>query len=69
MIVTKTTKTTVPSMQSPTLSAATTTGLKIMTLHKEEIAMNPETETTTETTETELTAEALDELSNNKGED
>lgn len=37
-----------------------------MTLHKEEIAMNPETETTTEA---ELTAEALDELSNNKGED
>lgn len=36
-----------------------------MTLHKEEIAMNPETETT----EAELTAEALDELSNNKGED
>lgn len=35
--------------------------------------MNPETETTTETatetTEAELTAEALDELSNNKGED
>lgn len=31
--------------------------------------MNPETKTTTETTETELTAEALDELSNNKGED
>ena len=29
--------------------------------------MNPETETTT--TEAELTAEALDELSNNKGED
>ena len=29
--------------------------------------MNPET--TTETTEAELTAEALDELSNNKGED
>lgn len=41
-----------------------------MTLHKEEIAMNPETETTTtETTEAELTAKALDELSNNKGED
>lgn len=44
-----------------------------MTLHKEEIAMNPETETTIETTiettEAELTAEALDELSNNKGED
>lgn len=34
-----------------------------MTLHREEIAMNPET------TEAELTAEALDELSNNKGED
>ena len=33
-----------------------------MTLHKEEIAMNPETETTTETTEAELTAD-------NKGED
>ena len=32
--------------------------------------MNPETETTTtETTEAELTAEALDELSSNKGED
>lgn len=31
--------------------------------------MNPENETTTETTEAELTAEALDELSNNKGED
>lgn len=31
--------------------------------------MNPKTETTIETTETELTAEALDELSNNKGED
>lgn len=35
--------------------------------------MNPETETTIETTieitEAELTAEALDELSNNKGED
>ena len=31
--------------------------------------MNPETETTTETTEAELTAEALNELSNNKGED
>lgn len=32
--------------------------------------MNPETETTTtETTEAELTSEALDELSNNKGED
>lgn len=31
--------------------------------------MNPEPETTTETTEAELTAEALDELSNNKGED
>ena len=32
--------------------------------------MNPETETTTtETTEAELTAEALDEHSNNKGED
>lgn len=29
--------------------------------------MNPET--TTETTEAELTAEALDELSDNKGED
>ena len=44
-----------------------------MTLHKEEIAMNPETETTTETTtdttEAELTADALDELSNNTGED
>ncbi len=38
-----------------------------MTLHKEEIIMNPET--TIETTEAELTAEALDELSNNKGED
>ena len=34
-----------------------------MTLHKEEITMNPKT------TEAELTAEALDELSNNKGED
>lgn len=31
--------------------------------------MNPEIETTTETTEAELTAEALDELSDNKGED
>lgn len=33
--------------------------------------MNPETETTIKTTEAELTAEALDELSNNnnKGED
>ena len=31
--------------------------------------MNPEAETTIETTEAELTAEALDELSNNKGED
>lgn len=31
--------------------------------------MNPETETTIGTTEAELTAEALDELSNNKGED
>ena len=31
--------------------------------------MNPKTETTFETTEAELTAEALDELSNNKGED
>lgn len=31
--------------------------------------MNPKTETTTEITEAELTAEALDELSNNKGED
>ena len=35
--------------------------------------MNPKTETTIETTiettEVELTAEALDELSNNKGED
>lgn len=31
--------------------------------------MNPEIETTIETTEAELTAEALDELSNNKGED
>ena len=32
--------------------------------------MNPETETTIETTEAELTAEALDELSNNNtGED
>ena len=31
--------------------------------------MNPETETIIETTEAELTAEALDELSNNKGED
>lgn len=31
--------------------------------------MNPETETTIETTEAKLTAEALDELSNNKGED
>ena len=40
-----------------------------MTLHKEEIAMNPETETTIETTEAELTAKALDELSNNEGED
>ena len=42
-----------------------------MTLHKEEITMNPETETTIKTTEAELTAEALDELSNNnnKGED
>ena len=40
-----------------------------MTLHKEEITMNPKTETTIETTEAELDAEALDELSNNKGED
>lgn len=40
-----------------------------MTLHKEEITMNPKTETTIETTEEELCAEALDELSNNKGED
>lgn len=40
-----------------------------MTLHKEEITMIPKTETTIETTEAELTAEALDELSNNKGED
>lgn len=40
-----------------------------MTLHKEEITMNPETEIAIETTEAELTAEALDELSNNKGED
>ena len=40
-----------------------------MTLHKEDIAMNPEPETTTDTTEAELTAEALDELSDNKGED
>lgn len=31
--------------------------------------MNPKNETTIETTEAELTAEALDELSNNKGED
>lgn len=31
--------------------------------------MNPETETTIKTTEAELTAEALDELSNNEGED
>lgn len=31
--------------------------------------MNPKTETTIETTEAELTDEALDELSNNKGED
>lgn len=31
--------------------------------------MNPKTETTIETTEAELIAEALDELSNNKGED
>ena len=31
--------------------------------------MNPKTETTIETTEAELTPEALDELSNNKGED
>ena len=31
--------------------------------------MNPKTETAIETTEAELTAEALDELSNNKGED
>ena len=31
--------------------------------------MNPKTETPIETTEAELTAEALDELSNNKGED
>lgn len=31
--------------------------------------MNPETETTIKTTEAELTAEALDELSNNKGDD
>lgn len=31
--------------------------------------MNPKTETTIETTEAELDAEALDELSNNKGED
>lgn len=31
--------------------------------------MNPETETIIKTTEAELTAEALDELSNNKGED
>lgn len=38
-----------------------------MILHKEEIVMIPET--TIETTEAELTAEALDELSNNKGED
>ena len=30
--------------------------------------MNPKTETTIETTEAELTAEALDELSNNKGD-
>lgn len=43
-------------------------GCKITTLHKEETAMNEET-TVKETLESELTAEALDELSNNKGED
>lgn len=36
-----------------------------MILHKEETAMNPETETIEE----ELTAEALDELTHNKGDD